>query len=92
MADQRLLSIVERIVRLEEEKRDASDCIKEVVLEAKSAGYDAKAVRQIVRRRMEDATQREKREATEQALDLMLAELGDFVTSPLGQAAVSKAA
>jgi uncharacterized protein (UPF0335 family) len=90
VADQRLLSIVERIARLEEEKRGLTADIADIVKEAKSAGYDAKAVRVIARRRVEDAVKRAQREETEQAVELMIAALGDFATSPLGQAAVTR--
>lgn len=90
VADQRLLSIVERIARLEEEKRGLTADIADIVKEAKSAGYDAKAVRVIAKRRAEDASKRQQREETEQAVELMIAALGDFATSPLGQAAVTR--
>lgn len=90
VSDQRLLSIVERIVRLEEEKRGLSRDIRDIMQEAKSAGYDAKAVRVIARRRMEDADQRKKREEVEQSVELMMAALGDLATSPLGQAAIAR--
>lgn len=90
--DQRLLSIVERIVRLEEEKRGLARDIADIMKEAKSAGYDPKAVKIIARRRGEDADQRKKREETEQSVEIMIAALGDFATSALGQAAVSRAA
>lgn len=52
-ADQ-LRLLIERIERLEEEKKGVSDDIKDVYAEAKSTGYDVKTIRQIVRlRRME---------------------------------------
>jgi len=91
MADQRLVSIVDRIVNLEEEKRALGDDVRDVYAEAKSAGYDVKGLRMVVRQRMEDTTQREKRQAAENARDLMLAALGDFATSPLGSAALAAA-
>lgn len=50
----RLRLLIERIERLEEEKKGISDDIKDVYAEAKSTGYDVKTIRQIVRlRRME---------------------------------------
>ena len=50
-----LRSFVERIERLEEEKKNIADDIKEVYAEAKSSGFDVKTMRQIVRmRKMED--------------------------------------
>lgn len=49
--DDRLRLLIERIERLEEEKTAIADDIKDVYLEAKSVGYDAKIMRQIVRLR-----------------------------------------
>ncbi len=50
-ADDRLRLLIERIERLEEEKKGIADDIKDVYSEAKSTGYDAKIMRQIVRLR-----------------------------------------
>lgn len=50
-ADERLRLLIERIERLEEEKKGVADDIKDVYLEAKSVGYDPKIMRQIVRLR-----------------------------------------
>lgn len=50
-ADQRLQLLIERIENLEQEKANVADDIKDVYLEAKSVGYDAKIMRQIVRLR-----------------------------------------
>lgn len=50
-ADDRLRLLIERIERLEKEKKDIGDDIKDVYLEARSVGYDAKIMRQIVRLR-----------------------------------------
>ena len=53
MADQ-LRLFIERIERLEEEKKGIADDVKDVYAEAKSNGYDTKTMRSIVRlRRME---------------------------------------
>ncbi|MET0241776.1 MAG: DUF2312 domain-containing protein [Sphingobium sp.] len=49
-ADQ-LRLLIERIERLEEEKKGIGDDIKDVYLEAKATGYDPKIMRQIVRLR-----------------------------------------
>ncbi|HWK95395.1 MAG TPA: DUF2312 domain-containing protein [Pseudolabrys sp.] len=62
-AKDQLKSIIERIERLEEEKKATSDDIKDVYAEAKSNGFDAKALRTIVRLRKQDANER--REAEE---------------------------
>ena len=50
-ADDRLRLLIERIERLEEEKKGIGDDIKDVYSEAKSTGYDPKIMRQIVRLR-----------------------------------------
>ena len=50
-ADDRLRLLIERIERLEEEKQNVADDIKDVYLEAKAVGYDPKIMRQIVRLR-----------------------------------------
>lgn len=49
--DDRLRLLIERVERLEEEKKGISDDIKDVFLEAKAVGYDVKIMRQIVRLR-----------------------------------------
>jgi uncharacterized protein (UPF0335 family) len=50
-SDDRLRLLIERIERLEEEKKGIADDIRDVYAEAKSVGYDAKIMRQIVRLR-----------------------------------------
>lgn len=55
VAGERLKSFVERIERLEEEKRALAADIKEVYSEAKGAGFDIKTMREIIKiRRMDD--------------------------------------
>lgn len=49
--DDRLRLLIERVERLEEEKKGISEDIKDVYLEAKATGYDVKIMRQIVRLR-----------------------------------------
>ncbi|CDO37251.1 DUF2312 domain-containing protein [Novosphingobium sp. KN65.2] len=49
--DDRLRLLIERIERLEEEKKGLSDDIRDVYCEAKAVGYDVKTMRQIVRLR-----------------------------------------
>ena len=68
-----LRSIVERIERLEEEKKAIADDIKDVYGEAKGNGFDTKALRQIIRLRKQDAGEREEQEAI---LDLYKSALG----------------
>ena len=50
----RLRSLVERIERLEEERKALSNDIKDVYGEVKSAGFDVKVIRQIIRIRKQD--------------------------------------
>jgi uncharacterized protein (UPF0335 family) len=63
IAGERLRSLIERIERLEEEKAALSADIREVYAEAKSAGFDAKIMRQIVRLRKLDSAERQEQEA-----------------------------
>lgn len=56
IAAERLQSIVSRIERLEEERKAMGSDITDIYLEAKSAGFDAKVLRQVIRiRKMEPA-------------------------------------
>ena len=57
-----LRSIIERVERLEEEKKTISDDIKDVYVEAKGNGYDVKALRTIVRMRKQDPNDRAEQE------------------------------
>lgn len=60
-ADQ-LRTIIERIERLEEEKKTIADDIKDVIGEAKGLGYDTKAIRTIIRLRKKDEAERTEEE------------------------------
>ncbi|MBT5186675.1 MAG: DUF2312 domain-containing protein [Kordiimonadaceae bacterium] len=68
-----LRSYIERIERLEEEKKALADDIKDIYAEAKSTGFDAKIIRQIVRLRKMDENDRQEQEAL---LDLYTHALG----------------
>ena len=61
-AKDQLKAFVERIERLEEEKKTISDDIRDVYAEAKGNGYDVKALRTIVRLRKQDANERAEEE------------------------------
>ena len=63
IAADRLKSFVERIERLEEEKRGLQEDIKEVYAEAKGTGFDTKIIRQIIRLRKMDKADRQEQEA-----------------------------
>lgn len=80
----RLLSIIERIERLEEERKALSEDVKDIYKEAKSAGFDAPTIRLIIKHRAEDEAKRAEREAL---LETYLAALGQLADTPLGQAA-----
>jgi uncharacterized protein (UPF0335 family) len=54
IAGDRLKSFIERIERLEEEKKALADDIKEVFAEAKGTGFDTKIMRQVIRLRRMD--------------------------------------
>ena len=71
-AREKLRQTVTRIERLEEEKKEVAEQIKEVYAEAKSMGFDVKALRQAVRLRKIDAREREEQEMI---LDLYLSAL-----------------
>ncbi len=72
-AKDQLKAIIERIERLEEEKRTFSDDIKDVYAEAKGNGYNTKALRTIVRMRKQDANERAEQETI---LDTYMQALG----------------
>ena len=59
IAGDQLRSLVERIERLEEERRATAEDIREVYAEAKAAGFDIKVMRQLVRLRRLDSAERE---------------------------------
>jgi uncharacterized protein (UPF0335 family) len=68
-----LRQLIERIERLEEEKKALQGDIKDVYTQAKSQGFDTKIIRQIVRlRKLED----QEREEIDQLIDLYKAAIG----------------
>lgn len=73
LAKDQLRSLVERIERLEDEKRQISDDIKDVYGEAKGLGYDVKILRKVVQLRKQDKDERAEQDAI---LDSYLAALG----------------
>ena len=62
-AKDQLKALVERIERLEEEKKAISDDIRDVYGEAKGNGFDVKALRTVVRLRKQDINERKEQEA-----------------------------
>lgn len=89
LAADRLLSICERVERLEEEKRVLGVDIREVFSEAKGAGFDVATLRKVIRERKLDRADREEQEAL---LDLYRRAVGLLADTPLGQAAVVRLA
>ena len=73
IAADRLRSIVERIERLEEERKALASDIKDIFAEAKSAGFDVKVVRQIISIRKKEPAEVEEQETL---LDLYRRALG----------------
>ena len=68
-----LRAFIERIERLEEEKRATAEDIKDVYAEAKGTGFDAKIIRKIVSLRRQDV---HKRKEEEEILDVYMSALG----------------
>jgi uncharacterized protein (UPF0335 family) len=62
-AKDHLKAFVERIERLEEEKKAIADDVRDVYAEAKANGFDTKALRAIVRLRKQDVDERKEQEA-----------------------------
>ena len=82
-----LQSIVERIEMLEAEKADIADLIKDIYVEAKANGFDAKILRKVVALRKKDASERQTEEAL---LATYMSALGMLADTPLGRAAISR--
>ena len=73
IAADRLRSLIERIERLEEERKSLGDDIKDIYAEAKSAGFDVKVLRQVIRIRKQEPADVEEQETL---LDLYRRALG----------------
>jgi uncharacterized protein (UPF0335 family) len=74
-AQTQLKSIIDRVERLEQEKAEIAEQIKEVFAEAKGNGFDVKVLRKIVRIRKQDRAKRMEEEAI---LELYLSALGEI--------------
>jgi uncharacterized protein (UPF0335 family) len=74
IAAEALRQFIDRIERLEEEKKNLSADIKDVYAQCKSQGFDTKIVRKIVALRKRD---RQEREEEEQIMELYLAAIGE---------------
>ena len=73
VAGKRLKSFLERVERLEEEKAALSEDIKEVMAEAKAAGFEVKILRRILKLRKMEV---EKRREEDELLELYMAAIG----------------
>lgn len=73
VAGKRLVAYLDRIERLEEEKKGLSDDIKDIYAEAKGVGFDVKTLRKLVRLRKMEA---EKRREEEELLELYKSAIG----------------
>ena len=79
VAQDQIRAFIERIERMEEEKRAIADDIKEIYAEAKGNGFDTKVLRQIIRIRKQDASERAEQEAL---LELYMTALGMSYAPP----------
>lgn len=82
-----LAAIIERIERLEAEKAQTAEDIREIYAEAKDNGFDTKAMRAIVKRRAADADKLADHEAL---VEVYMHALGMISDLPLGQAAMRR--
>ena len=78
VAQDQLRAFIERLERMEEEKKAISDDIKEIYAEAKGNGFDTKVLRKIISIRKQDHNERMEQEAL---LELYLSALG-MATAP----------
>ena len=89
--DERLHSIVSRIVNIETQRRELAEDVKEIKQEAKSAGYPPKAFALLLKQALETDKQRSEREEAEARLEEMKAAIGGIADLPLGVAALERA-
>jgi uncharacterized protein (UPF0335 family) len=80
-ASKDVVLIIERIERLEEEKKQIASDISDVYKESKGRGYDATALKEIIKMRREDPN---KREARESMVDVYLRAITRWEDTPLG--------
>ena len=78
-----LSSIIDRIERLEDEKKQIASDISDIYKETKGRGYDAAALKEIIKIRKEDPS---KREARESMVDVYMRAINRWEETPLGRA------
>jgi uncharacterized protein (UPF0335 family) len=84
VAQDQIRAFIERIERMEEEKKAIAEDIKEIYAEAKGNGFDTKVLRQVVRIRKQDHAERMEQEAL---LELYMTALGMAVDPAQDKAA-----
>lgn len=87
MSNGQLKAFVERIEKLEEDKRQISAEMSYVYAEAKANGFDTKIIRKVVALRKKEAAARDEEQAL---LDTYMAALGMIADLPLGRAALER--
>ena len=88
VAREQLKSVIERIERLEEEKKAIADDIRDVFAEAKANGFDVKVLREVLKLRKMDLAERQVLDATR---DLYLQALGMLPEFEPAQAETARA-
>jgi len=87
MTNNQLQSIVDRVEKLEEDKRAISEDIKDVYAEAKGNGFDVKVLRKIIAMRKRDRDEVQEEQAL---IDTYMSALGMLADTPLGEAAARR--
>ena len=87
-----LKSIIERAVRLEEEKKTITVDLKELYLEAKSNGFEPAALKALVKEQLEEDSKKAKREEREAIIETYRNALAGLADLPLGKAALDELA
>ncbi len=84
IAGDRILSIIERVERIDEEIKDLMETKKEIFGEAKGEGFDVKVLKEILKLRKQDKDERDEQETL---LDLYLRAMDAPSPAPVAQAA-----
>lgn len=82
-----LRSFIERLERLEEDKKAVGEDIKQVYAEAKSIGFETKIIRHLIRERKIDEQKRRERD---DLIDIYKNALGMLADTPLGESAIER--
>jgi uncharacterized protein (UPF0335 family) len=87
VTNNQLKSIVERIEKLEKEKAEIAELVKDVYSEAKGNGFDVKILRKIIAQRKKSE---DERRMEQELIDTYMNALGMLADLPLGKAAIAK--